>query len=83
MRNSKEILHTFNNFLQYLKRRCLLIMLFPKEMEKLPFMVLSMLAFSFKTTVILENKGMEGQHNWHMQEIKMVILLADNFIENS
>lgn len=48
-------------------------MLFPKEMEKLPSMVLSMLAFSFKTTVILENKGMEGQHNWHMQEIKMVI----------
>lgn len=58
-------------------------MLFPKEMEKLPFIVLSMLTFSFKTTVILGNKGMEGQHNWHMQEIKMVIWLADNFMENS
>lgn len=56
-------------------------MLFPKEMEKLSFLVLSILAFSFKDSLILENKGMEDQHNWHMQEIKMEIWLANNFIE--
>lgn len=46
---------------------------FPEDIEELPFLAFGIQAPSFKNTFILENKEMDDQHIWHMQEIKMEI----------
>lgn len=52
MKNSQEIVHSSNSDLQYMKIGSLQIMFLFEEMEKLPCLVLSILAVSFKKTLL-------------------------------
>lgn len=74
MRNSKEIAHTLKTTISIYKKKMFVNnVVFSEEMEKLPFLAFDMLTFSFKNTFILENKGMDNQHIWHMHDVKIEI----------
>lgn len=83
MRNSKEIAHTLKTVISIYKKTMFVNnMFFSEEMEELPFLAFGILTFSFKKTFILENKGMDDQHIWHMHDVKIEIWLTDYSIEN-